>query len=50
MQDENRITASRIARGCLGMDPAASSTVAGLIKVSTQALMETGTATVIRLC
>jgi hypothetical protein len=45
VQDENRYYTFQDSAWVLGMDPAASSTVAGLIKVSTQALMETGTAT-----
>jgi hypothetical protein len=45
VQDENRYYTFQDSAWVLGMDPAASSTVAGLTKVSTQALMETGTAT-----
>jgi hypothetical protein len=45
VQDENRYYSFQDSAWVLGLEPTASSTVAGLTKVSTQAIMETSTAT-----
>lgn len=45
VQDEDRYYSFQGSAWVIGLDPTASSTVAGLTKVSTQTIMETGTAT-----
>lgn len=45
VQDEDRYYSFQGSAWVIGLDPTASSTVAGLTKVSTQAVMETATAT-----